>query len=275
MPHPKRTSLGIDVGTECVKAAVLDEDGTLLGNAVVPRSGYFQDRVTEVQAMALDDAQVLADELAGICATGFAENCVPQATCFLGETACHALGAFHFERGPMTVIDLGGRDPKVIEVNEHGRPTGIHTLRRCAAGIGTFLIFAARQLDIHPTRLQEIANMADEPAEIGSYCSIFSGQDILERLRDGATREEIALGCLHSIADRVVEIDNLRGTVRVTGGVAEYFPGVLEILAARTGCPIAAVPQPILAGAVGAALWALEPHARSAGAAGLEQGEAR
>jgi predicted CoA-substrate-specific enzyme activase len=208
-------------------------------------------------AAALDDAGAAEGELAGICATGFAENCVPQATVFLGETACHARGAFHFHPRPMSVIDLGGRDPKIIHVDDRGLPTAIHTLRRCAAGIGTFLIFAARQLDIHPTRLQEMANMAEQPAEIGSYCSIFSGQDILEKLRDGATREEIALGCLHSIADRVIEIDNLAGPARVTGGVAEYFPGVLQILTERTGVEIKAVPQPILAGAVGAALWAL------------------
>ena len=275
MANHKRISLGIDVGTECVKAVVLDGAGTLIGNAVVPRAGYFQDRVTEVQATALDDAQVGEDDLVGICATGFAENCVPHATSFLGETACHAMGAFHFHHEPMTVIDLGGRDPKVIRVDGQGRPTAIETLRRCAAGIGTFLIFAARQLDIHPTHLQEMANMADHPADIGSYCSIFSGGDILEKLRDGATREQIALGCIHSVADRVLEIGKLEGTVRVTGGVPEYFPGVLQILAERSGCDISTVPQPILAGAVGAALWAQQaPHPGHAHEIKREQGEA-
>ena len=275
MANDKRITLGIDVGTECVKAVVMDEDGTLAGNAVVPRSGYFQDRVTEVQAMALDDAQVDEGDLDGICATGFAENCVPQATSFLGETACHAMGAFHFHPEAMSVIDLGGRDPKIIHVDGHGRPSAIHTLRRCAAGIGTFLIFASRQLDIHPTRLQEMANMADQPADIGSYCSIFSGQDILEKLRDGSTREEIALGCIHSVADRVIEIGNLSGTVRVTGGVTEYFPGVLQVLSERTGIAIEAVPNPILTGAVGAALWAFQaPQPGHRDLDRCEQGEA-
>ncbi len=275
MAGDKRISLGIDVGTECVKAVVLGGEGAMLGNAVVPRAGYFQDRVTEVQTMALDDAQVAEGDLAGICATGFAENCVPHADHFLGETACHALGAFHFHGEPMTVIDLGGRDPKIIHVDDRGRPTAIHTLRRCAAGIGSFLIFAARQLDIHPTHLQEMANMAEAPADIGSYCSIFSGQDILEKLRDGSSREDIALGCIHSIADRVIEIGNLEGDVRVTGGVAEYFPGVLQVLAEKTGTAVTAVPQPILAGAVGAALWALRtPRLRTVAEHRTEQGEA-
>ena len=158
----------------------------------------------------------------------------------------------------MTVIDIGGRDPKAVHIDEQGRAQAIHTLRRCAAGIGTFLIFAARHLDVHPSRLQEMAAMADMAAEVGSYCSTFSGQDILERLRDGTPREEVALGCIHSIAERVVEIGRFDGTVRVTGGVAEYFPGVLLAIAQRLDVQIAAVPQPILAGALGAALWVFD-----------------
>jgi len=275
MADDNRICLGIDVGTECIKAVVLLGDGTLAGNAVIPRAGYFQDRVVEVQATALDDAQVAEADLAGICATGFADNCVAHATHSLGESACHALGAFHFNPEPMTVIDLGGRDPKVIHVDDRGRPTAIHSLRRCAAGIGSFLIFAARQLDVHPTRLQEMANMAERPAPVGSYCSIFSGQDILEQLRNGETREDIALGCIHSVADRIVEIGTLEPPVRVTGGVAEYFPGVLQVLAGRTGLDIVAVPQPILAGAVGAALWAQRtPDTRRARNDHRQQGEA-
>ena len=117
MATQNQYSLGIDVGTECVKAAVLDRAGNLVGNAIVARAGYFQDRVTEVQALALDDAQVTDRDLAGICATGFAENCVPSATCFHGESACHALGAFHFHPFAMTVIDIG--DPVAPRLVDH------------------------------------------------------------------------------------------------------------------------------------------------------------
>ncbi len=271
MSEAKPYSAGIDVGTECVKAVVIDRQGTLLGSTVVPRRGYFQDRVIEAYAAVLDDAQVAEDQLEGICATGFGDNCVPMATCVLGEAACHALGAYHHFRDAMTVIDIGGRDPKAIHVTADGRPQAIHTLRRCAAGIGTFLIFAARHLDVHPSRLQEMAATAEEAAEVGSYCSTFSGQDILERLRDGTPREEVALGCIQSIAERVVEIGRFEGTVRVTGGVAEYFPGVLMAIAQRLNVQIAAVPQPILAGALGAGLWVFDERRLFARIQGVER----
>jgi len=254
----RKISVGIDVGTECIKVVVLDDQGILRGSSIVARRGYFQDRVSEAYPVALEDAQVDADAVCGICATGFAENCVPMATTSLGETACHAMGAFHHYPEAMCVIDIGGRDPKVIQVDENGHPMAIQTLRRCAAGIGTFLIFASRHLDVHPSRLQEMAARTDESCDVGSYCSMFSGQDILERLREGISRESVALGCINSIADRVIEIGRLTDPVYVTGGVAEYFPGVLKAITEKTGLKVATVPQPILAGATGAALWVFQ-----------------
>lgn len=261
MAEPK-ISAGIDVGTECIKVAVVNDQGVLLGSSIVARRGYFQDRVAEAFPVALEDAQVDIASLHGICATGFAENCVPMATAFMGETACHALGAFFHHKDTRCVVDIGGRDPKAIRINEEGLPLSIQTLRRCATGIGTFLIFAARHLDVHPSHLQELATQTDQGCDIGSYCSVFSGQAILESLREGVSREAVALGCINSIADRVIEVGGITGPVSVTGGVAEYFPGVLSAIAAKTGFRVEAVPQPILTGAFGAALWVFHEKAK-------------
>lgn len=248
---------GIDVGTECVKALVLDETRSIRGRAIVPTGGYFQERVREAMDGALDDAQLAEGDLAGVCATGFGKSCVGFATRTSGEAACHALGTYHHHPRPMCVLDIGGREPKVIHVDANGHPTEIHTLRRCAVGIGTFLIFAARHLDVHPTQLQELAASVDRPASIGSYCSVFAGSEILERLRKGESRECVALGCIHSIAERIVEIGGFFEPLLVTGGVTEYFPGVIKSFTSITQLNAGTVPEPIMAGALGAALQAL------------------
>jgi predicted CoA-substrate-specific enzyme activase len=253
-----RAVAGIDVGTECVKAVVLREDRRILGRAVLPTRGFFQDRAHEVMSAALDEAGVSPGDLAATGATGFGATSVPGLKRIAGEPSCHATGAFYHSPQAMTVIDIGGREPQVIRCDRGGRRTESHTVRRCALGIGTFLMFAARHLDVHPTRLEELAAGAEEPAFIGSYCSVFAGSEILERLREGASRAEIALGCIHSIAERIFEIGGFVEPLVVTGGVAEYFPGVLKALSRRTGMAVAAVPEPILAGALGAALNALE-----------------
>jgi predicted CoA-substrate-specific enzyme activase len=246
--------VGIDVGTECVKALVLDADHTILGRSVVPTRGYFQERAREAMNSALDEAQIAEAELGGICATGFGKASIPFATLTSGDTACHALGSFFHFAQPICVVDIGGREPKVIHVDAEGCPTEIHTLRRCAVGIGTFLMFAARHLDVHPTQLEELAAAVDKPAAIGSYCSVFASSEILLRLRDGESRETVALGCIRSIAERVVEIGGFVEPLKVTGGVVEYFPGVVQAIADITQFTAEAIPEPIMTGALGAAL---------------------
>ena len=204
-------------------------------------------------------AQVPVDRLERVCATGFAASCAPEVGLPIArvtETLCHARGAFHHVGKAMTLVDIGGRDPKVIHVDERGRVISSRSVRKCAVGIGTFLMFASRHLDVHPTRLMDLATSAEKPARVGSYCSVLAEVEVIELLRNGATAGEIALGCMYSIADRIMEMDRLDGTVVVSGGVCEYFPGVVKALAERCGLAVDVVPEPIMAGALGAALIA-------------------
>ena len=270
---------GLDVGTECVKAVVLGSGQTILGRAVIPTRGYFQERAREALDAALDDAQVAEADLEGLCATGFGASLVRGATHSSSEAACHAQGAWHHFPRAMTVVNIGGQEPRLIRVNASGQPAEIASLRQCAVGIGAFLIYAARHLDVHPTQLQELASGADHAAHVGSYCSVFAGSELLERLREGASREEVALGCIHSVAERVAEIGGFEAPLTVTGGVAEYFPGVMKSLAMLTGFAVEVVPEPMLAGALGAALKArgsagiITNAAEGAGDAGRIQDE--
>jgi predicted CoA-substrate-specific enzyme activase len=259
-----RIAAGVDVGTECVKVIIAAEDGRVIGRAVMPTRGYFQACVYEVLAAALDDAQRKEEELTGVGATGFGMECVPKATLTATEAVCHALGAFQHVQHAMTLVNIGGRDPHVIAVDGEGRRTAARGARRCAVGIGSFLMFTARHLDVSPTRLQELASAAgDRPARVSSYCSVFSASEVLERLREGSTREEIALGCMHSIAERIIEIGGFEDPVVICGGVAEYFPGVLTALEAQSGLKVQAVPDPIFTAALGAALRVFRPLAEA------------
>lgn len=247
-------AVGVDVGTECVKALVVNADGRVLGRSVIPTRGYFQAVAYEAIHAALADAEMAGDSLVGIGATGFGMSCVPQAIRTATESACHALGAFHHLGHAMTLVNIGGRQPEVISVDEAGRRTGTRGARGCAVGVGSFLMFAARHLDVSPTRLDELALAAGHAAPVSSYCSVFSADSVLERLREGAMREEVALGCLVSIAERVAEIGGLEAPIVISGGVAEYFPGVLRALESLAGLPVITMPDPIFAGALGAAL---------------------
>jgi len=249
---------GIDAGTEAVKVVILREDATLAGISIVPTRGYFQDCIHEALANALDEAKVSAADLLASGVTGFGATCAPLASLSLAETTCHARGVFQRIGTAMTLVDLGGRDPQVIRVDGAGQVVSTHSVRKCAVGIGTFLMFAARHLGVHPTRMMDLAANATKPARIGSYCSVFAEVDVIERLRNGSTVEEIALGCVESIAERVLEIGMLEPPVVATGGVCEYFPGVVAALSARAGLSVRVVSEPIATAAFGAALHALD-----------------
>jgi predicted CoA-substrate-specific enzyme activase len=249
---------GADIGTECVKAMVAGEDGKILGRAAVPTRGYFQDCYQEAMANALAEAQATASDLKAVCVTGFGASCAPNASQVVTETLCHARGAFHHMGKAMTLIDIGGRDSRIIHVDERGAVVASKSARKCAVGIGTFLMFTSRHLDVHPTRLMDLATSAPKAAPVGSYCSVFAEVEVIDLLRQGVTAGEIALGAMHSVAERIMEMDRLTGPLAVAGGVCEYFPGVVKALAERSGCPVEVVPEPIMTGALGAALCALD-----------------
>lgn|GEM_PF-1090373 len=248
---------GVDVGTECVKAVVITDAGRTLGRSVVSTRGYFQVCAYEALTAALDDAHRGLDELSGIGATGFGMTCVPNATVTITESLAHARGAFHHRRHAMMLLNIGGGDPHVILVDAAGGQIGARGMRRCAVGGGSFLTFSARQLDVSAIQLDELADAAGgDAAAVSSYCSVFSASEVLERLREGATREQVALGCVRSVAQRVLELGAFEDPVVVSGGVAEYFPGVLRALESLSGLRVTTVPEPICTGALGAALAA-------------------
>jgi predicted CoA-substrate-specific enzyme activase len=250
----KKIAAGVDVGTECVKAVVVGDDGHVIGRAVTPSKGYFQACAYEALAAACDDAQTTQDALDAIGVTGFGMTCVTNATVRAGDAACHALGAFQHLPHAMTLVDIGGRDPHVITVDDHGRRTDARSIRRCALGIGSFLTFTAKHLDIQPARLQELASAATQPVSVSSYCSVFSTTEVLERLREGATREEVALGCIESIAERIVEIGGFQEPLYVCGGVVEFFPGLVAAIHESSGVAAQVVPDPMYTAALGAAM---------------------
>ncbi|MEX1185503.1 MAG: acyl-CoA dehydratase activase [Gemmatimonadaceae bacterium] len=248
---------GVDVGTECVKAVVITDAGRTLGRSVLPTRGYFQVCAYEALTAALHDSGSRLEDLAGVGATGFGMACVPGATLTLMESAAHARGAFQHLPHAMTLVNIGGGDPHVIVVDATGGQTGSRGMRRCAVGVGSFLTLAARQLDVGAAQLDELADAAaGDAAVVTSYCSVFSASEVLERLREGASREQVALGCVRSVAQRVLELGSFADPVVVSGGVVEYFPGVLRALESLSGLRVTTLPEPICTGAFGAALAA-------------------
>ena len=135
--------------------------------------------------------------------------------------------------------------------------------RKCAAGTGAFVEEIAARILIPVSELDALARKSTEEVSIGSFCTVFSGTEILALVRQGVETPDIVKGVFRSVLKRILEMDPLDGTVILTGGVAGNNPIVAQMLSEMLGKEVKQPPDPQLAGALGAALFAREDYHKS------------
>jgi predicted CoA-substrate-specific enzyme activase len=160
--------------------------------------------------------------------------------------------------GAVTVIDLGGQDSKVIRLGLDGRRLAHRMNRKCAAGTGSFLEEIALRLGTDIGQLDALAGTATEDLELGSFCTVFAGTEMLSLIRAGKRAGDLARAAYRSLIKRVIEMDVLQGTVVVTGGVFGHHPTMVKLLEHQLGRSVILPPHPQEMGAFGAALAARE-----------------
>ena len=153
---------------------------------------------------------------------------------------------------------MGGQDTKVIRLRA-GRVSKFAMNDKCAAGTGRFLEVMADRLGVSQEELSALARTG-EPTKISSMCTVFAESEVISLVGRGEPRENIASGVVESVAGRVATL------VASAGGAAPYYLTgglcdngyVVERLAALLGAPVTTCPEARYAGALGAALAALD-----------------
>jgi len=248
---------GIDVGSATTKAVVIDRDTSVLGRHVLRSGAHFARAATSALEAALGQAGAKRDAIRKILSTGYGRSNVPDADDTRTEIACHGRGAYHHFPRRIVVIDIGGQDNKVIELDEHGRRQSFKMNRKCAAGTGAFIEEIAHRLDVPVGSLQELASRSSTPLTLNSFCTVFAATEVLARIREGVPVEDLARAALRSVARRIVESRRLSGEVVLTGGVVAHHPVLADLLTEMCPTCVPLVPpEPQLIGALGAALFA-------------------
>ena len=163
------------------------------------------------------------------------------------------------------MIDIGGQDNKVIQLDEEGRGMHFKMNRKCAAGTGAFLEEMALRLDIPLSEMNGLAVQSTDLVELGSFCTVFSATEVLEKIRQGKPVSDIVKGLFLSVLKRVMEMDLLSEQVVMTGGVVAYNPYLVTMMGELIKRPIRVPEHPQLTGALGAALLALEKEVSQIG----------
>ena len=255
---PDALYAGIDSGSWTTKGVVIDSRAQVLARVVVRTGADLPEAAQEAFAGVTEKAGLERSRIAAVWATGFGRRSIPFATGARTELDCHARGVRHYVEGALTVVDIGGQDAKVIKLDANGRRISHKMNRKCAAGTGSFLDEMALRLNRSTDQLPELAAGFLEEVELGSFCTVFTGTEVLAAIRLGKRPADLARAAYRSVVRRVLEMDLLEGTIVATGGVIAHHPMVRELMEAALGRSIIVPPHPQEMGAFGAALAARE-----------------
>ncbi len=247
---------GVDCGSWNTKAALVDAGGRLVATAVVRTGADVQAAAALAVEEVLAAARVERAEVAALWSTGFGRHALAGMDGSRTEIDSHARGALQFFEGPLTVIDIGGQDAKIILVDAGGRRVGHKMNRKCAAGTGSFLEEMALRLDVRIAELPALAARSTEELQLGSFCTVFTGTEVLGLIRQGKRPADLARAAYRSVVKRVLEMERVEGKVVATGGVVAHHPIVVELLAEAIGASVTVPAHPQEIGALGVAVAA-------------------
>jgi activator of 2-hydroxyglutaryl-CoA dehydratase len=137
--------------------------------------------------------------------------------------------------------------------------------RKCAAGTGSFLEEMALRLGVSAGELPRLAAGWTEEVELGSYCTVFSGTELLAAIRRGQRPADLVRAAYRSVVRRVLEMERLDGPVVATGGVVAHHPMVVQLMQEMTRLEVKVPDHAQEVGALGVAL--------AAGGAGMNRRE--
>jgi predicted CoA-substrate-specific enzyme activase len=249
---------GIDAGSRAIKVVLLDTDGYNVVASGTADQGVEQETLAlGLLEQALADSGLTRGDISRTVATGYGRNIISFADTTITEITCHASGVRHVVAGAMTIIEIGGQDSKLIRLNAHGAVRDFAMNDRCAAGTGRFLEVVAARLGVGLDKLGEMAQRSLKAASISSTCVVFAETEIIGLLAAGSRPEDIVAGVQRSIASRVAAMvgRTMDPPIVFTGGVA-LIPGMDVALQSTLGHPVAVAPEPMMTGALGAALLA-------------------
>ena len=248
---------GVDIGSTMTKVVIVN-DG-LRASVIGPTGPEHRLLAYQVMEDALRKASLAFEEITYIIATGYGRVNVPFADKQVTEISCHARGVASIFPQARTVIDIGGQDCKGIKLQE-GRVREFVMNDKCAAGTGRFLEVLAEALGVRLGELGPLSLKAQRAVKVSSTCTVFAEQEIASYLAEGTPVEELIAGVHEAIAIRIlamVERIKVEREIVVTGGGAKNS-GLLKALEQKLKAPLLVPPEPLITGALGAALLGRE-----------------
>jgi predicted CoA-substrate-specific enzyme activase len=269
-------TMGIDVGSRSSKCVILDDRqlltyGTIptfpdidkTAQAVVDAAVKRQTGLWGEYRMPLPDVKVdhlKIEDMACIVSTGYGRAVVPFADRSITEITCHCRGAQWFVPGVSTILDVGGQDSKGIRVDAEGQVADFVMNDKCAGGTGRFMEIVAEALNVPLDEIGPLSLQNTKELPFSTTCAAFGRGAAVTMRKQGEAKEDILAGLHEAVARRVTALVNKVGFANefvISGGIGRNV-GLVSRIEELAGTKVKLPQEPMIVGAVGAALFAYD-----------------
>lgn len=250
-------NLGIDMGAENTKVAIMD-NGNVLALAGV-RTGFDQKQsADEAIKLALTEAGLSREKIQRIGATGIGRKAISDITTNdVNEIISAAKGiSFYYDSKARTVIDAGAEEARAIRLDADGSIREFVVNEKCAAGAGTFTEAMAEALEVSLEKFCEAALHSSKKTPMNAQCTIFAESEVVSLIASGVSLADISRAVHDAIADRISAIMRrvgLEDEIVLIGGMGKSG-GFVDALKRSLDRDVLVPQEPDYVSAIGAAI---------------------
>ena len=268
-----RIVAGVDIGTTSSQAVIMC-DGEVFGYANIRTTGDFKKTADAVIEKALGDSGMTLANIESIVSTGWGAHNATYAGKTMDEVTCHAKGG-RFMYGPdvHTVLDMGGQITTAIRLYDWDRVWDFTMNDKCATGMGRAIEDICDMLQVPIEEIGEKSlDVVADPEPVSTTCHNFADSETMGQFRPEykaaeLTENEVYAAHLFANAWRILSVvGKLQpldvGDIKVyeklgfTGGLAKNEGIIKRIERELNTTALTSEYDPMLAGAIGAALLA-------------------
>ncbi len=251
--------VGLDIGSAFSKAVILG-NGSLLAYDVRPTCGNFSSAADLVLGEAVQKARLSTADLKLIGACGIGVPFISRPFTKIAELSCHTRGAHYLIPTVRTLIEVGNQSTRVMKTTSQGKVADSVVSDKCAAGSGRILQIIARVLKVDIEQLGQLSKKSTRPAKFTTNCAVFLETEAISRVAEGTPKEDIIAGLHRTLASKIgamIHRLKIEADCVMTGGAA-LDRGLVAMMEKEIGQSIRVPEQPLITGAIGAALIATE-----------------
>ncbi|MEE0249033.1 acyl-CoA dehydratase activase [Peptacetobacter hiranonis] len=245
-------SIGVDSGSVATKGVLFDGE-KIVKKIIVPTGWSPMTTANEVYEKLKEG--IPEEEIKKVVGTGYGRGVMDFADKKVTEITCHSKGIHFINNDVRTILDIGGQDSKVINLDADGNVVNFLMNDKCAAGTGRFLEVTSNILGSDITKIDELAK-GNNPVNISSMCTVFAESEIVSLLAQNVPTGEVAAGILKSIANKSTSMlsrGEIVDKVAFTGGLAKSSE-LVRMVSEIIGKDIFLAEDTQIIGALGAAV---------------------